>query len=98
MPTTMPTIRTVDRDKQNRISVQECSGMFRNPPPLPPTGLIVSKDCGKLPISEEEDGLGVGEAQDGSVGDRSRFRHSVLDEWVHFFTSSSPALHLQIDF
>lgn len=48
-----------------------------------------------LLISGGADGFGVGEAWDGSVGDRSRLRHSVLDEGVHFFTSSSPALHLQ---
>lgn len=41
--------------------------------------------------------MGVGEAWVGSVGDRSRFRHSVLEEGVHFFTSSSPGLHLQVD-
>lgn len=75
---------------------------FRNvrqaPPTPPPTGLVAGNDCiGKLLIFEEEDGFGVGDARDGSVGGRFRFRHSVLDEGVHFFTSSSPALHLRIN-
>lgn len=39
----------------------------------------------------------MGDARDGSVGGRFRLRHSVLDEGVHFFTSSSPALHLRIN-
>lgn len=41
-------------------------------------------------------GSNVGES-DGviRVGDRGRFRHTVLENGVHFFTSSSWGLHLQ---
>lgn len=49
----------------------------------------------KLPRSGGEVGVGVGRAGEGLVGDGSRLRHSVLEKGVHFFTSSSPALHLE---
>lgn len=45
---------------------------------------------------EEEVGPGVGRAEDGLVGDGSRFRHTVLEKGVHSFTSTSPDLHLEI--
>lgn len=37
--------------------------------------------------------VGVGGAGELWVGDGSRFWHTVLEKGVHFFTSSSPALH-----
>lgn len=48
-------------------------------------------------MSGGEVGLGVGSAGDGSVGDWSRFRHTVFEKGVHFFTSSSPDLHLNLE-
>lgn len=47
-----------------------------------------------VPMSGGEVGVGVGRAGEVLVGDGSRFRHSVLEKGVHFFTSSSPDLHL----
>lgn len=49
-----------------------------------------------IPMSAEEAGVGEGGAGVFSVGDGSRFRHSVLENGVHFFTSSSPGLHLEM--
>ncbi len=48
----------------------------------------------KLPMSGEDAGVGVGGTWEGLVGGGTSFRHSVLEKGVHFFTSSSPALHL----
>lgn len=49
----------------------------------------------ELPLSAGAAGVDVGGAGGVWVGDRSRFRHTVLEKGVHFFSSSSPALHLQ---
>lgn len=43
-----------------------------------------------------EVGVGIGRAGDFWVGDGSCFWHTVLEKGVHFITSSSPFLHLQI--
>lgn len=50
----------------------------------------------KLLICDAGVGFGVGKGWDDCVGDGLFFRHSVLEKGVHFFTSSSPALHLYI--
>ena len=46
-------------------------------------------------MSSGEPGAGVGRrGGDSSVVDGNRFLHTVLENAVHFCTSSSPALHL----
>lgn len=40
-------------------------------------------------------GAGVGGAGEAWVGDTVCFLHTVLEKGVHFFTSSSPGLHLE---
>lgn len=47
-------------------------------------------------MSGGEVGLGVGTAEGVLVGEGFRFWHTVLENGVHFFTSTSPDLHLWI--